>query len=65
MTIADQPQGSIAWAWAMNGLFTVIGGISSVLLSIYSGFRVTLIAAMLIYLVAFLAYCRLRRAATA
>lgn len=65
MTIKNQPQGSIAWAWAMNGLFTVIGGLSSVLLSIYSGFRVTLIAAMLIYVVAFLAYCRLRLAATA
>lgn len=65
MTIKNQPQGSIAWAWAMNGLFTVIGGLSSVLLSIYSGFRVTLIAAMLIYVVALLAYCRLRLAATA
>lgn len=64
MTIKDQPQGAIAWAWAMNGLFTVIGGLSSVLLSIYSGFRVTLIAAILIYIVAFLAYCRLRLAAT-
>ncbi len=64
MTIKDQPQGAIAWAWAMNGLFTVIGGLSSVLLSICSGFRVTLIAAILIYIVAFLAYCRLRLAAT-
>ena len=65
MTIKDQPQGAIAWAWAMNGLFTVIGGLSSVLLSIYAGFRVTLIAAMLIYLLAFIAYSRLRLAAAA
>ncbi len=60
MTIKNQPQGSIAWAWAMNGLFTVIGGISSVLLSTYAGFRVTLIVAMVVYVVAFFAYNRLR-----
>ncbi|MCI5222375.1 MAG: hypothetical protein D3924_06825 [Candidatus Electrothrix sp. AR4] len=60
LTIKNQAQGSIAWAWAMNGLFTVIGGISSVLLSIYSGFRITLIAAMMIYTIALLAYFRLR-----
>ncbi|XOF34336.1 MAG: hypothetical protein ACL93V_03300 [Candidatus Electrothrix sp. YB6] len=63
LTIRNKPRGAIAWAWAMNGLFTVIGGISSVLLSIYAGFRVTLIAAMLIYAVALLAYLRLRAAA--
>jgi len=65
MTIAKQPDGSIAWAWAMNGLFTVIGGIGSVLLSIYAGFRVTLIAALAIYCIAFLAYSRLRVAVRA
>ena len=65
MTIARQPDGSIAWAWAMNGLFTVIGGIGSVLLSIYAGFRITLMAAMAIYFLAFLAYSRLRVAVMA
>lgn len=62
LTISGQPKGSIAWAWAMNGLFTVIGGLGSVLLSIFYGFRVTLIIAMVIYLLAFLTYNRLRAA---
>jgi spermidine synthase len=61
LTIAEQPRGSIAWAWAMNGLFTVIGGLGSVLLSIFYGFQVTLIIAMLIYLCAFGTYYKLRQ----
>ncbi len=62
LTIEKQPRGSIAWAWAMNGLFTVIGGLGSVLLSIYYGFQITLIVAMLIYVCAFFMYSRLRAA---
>lgn len=62
LTIEKQPQGSIAWAWAMNGLFTVIGGLGSVLLSIFYGFQLTMIVAMIIYIVAFLTYSRLRSA---
>ena len=62
LTIEKQPKGSIAWAWAMNGLFTVIGGLGSVLLSIFYGFKVTLVIAMLIYLCAFWMYSRLRTA---
>ena len=60
LTIEKQPQGSIAWAWAMNGLFTVIGGLGSVLLSIFYGFQVTLVVAMVIYICAFWTYSRLR-----
>jgi predicted membrane-bound spermidine synthase len=60
LTIARQPRGAIAWAWAMNGLFTVVGGLGSVLLSILLGFRLTVIVAMLIYLLAFLVFSRLR-----
>ena len=61
LTIARQPQGSIAWAWAMNGLFTVVGGLASVLLSTYFGFRMTLIVALAIYVAAFFSYVLLRR----
>ncbi|MBE0585201.1 MAG: hypothetical protein IH612_15755, partial [Desulfofustis sp.] len=61
LAIAQQPRGSIAWAWAMNGLFTVVGGLGSVLLSIYLGFRLTVIVAILIYVVAFLMFNRLRQ----
>lgn len=62
LTIADKPNGSIAWAWAMNGLFTVVGGLASVVLSIYYGFNITLVVAILIYFLAFIVYARLRAA---
>ena len=54
-----------AWAWAMNGLFTVVGGLMSVLLSIYLGFTLTLIIALMIYLLGWLAFARFRSAAMA
>jgi uncharacterized membrane protein len=47
----------------MNGLFTVIGGILSVVLSIYYGFQMTLLFAMMIYLLAWVLYARLRTSA--
>ncbi len=61
LSISSCPEGAIAWAWAMNGLFTVIGGIGSVLLSIYLGFRMTLLVALSLYVVALLSYFLLRR----
>ena len=61
LTITSQPKGSIAWAWAMNGLFTVIGGLGSVLLSIFYGFQLTVIIAIFIYVLAFLVYAQLRK----
>ena len=49
----------MAWAWGINGLFTVIGGLASVLLSIFLGFTVTELIALGIYAVTFLALSRL------
>lgn len=63
LSIEKQPSGAIAWAWAMNGLFTVIGGMLSVLLSIFYGFRITLLAALLIYCLAFFLFPRMGRSA--
>jgi len=60
LAIEKKPRGAIAWAWAMNGLFTVIGGIISVLLSIFYGFQVTLVAAIAIYLIAWILFSRVR-----
>jgi spermidine synthase len=62
LALEHQPNGSIAWAWAMNGLFTVIGGLASVLLSIQWGFTVTIAIAICIYAYAFFEYSRLRLA---
>jgi hypothetical protein len=61
LTIKDQPSGAVAWAWGMNGLFTVIGGILSVIISIYLGFSVTLLCGMSIYLLACLLYFNMRK----
>jgi hypothetical protein len=46
----------------MNGLFTVIGGIASVLLSIYLSFNFTLFCAVLIYALALALFMRMRQA---
>lgn len=63
LTIEKQPRGSIAWAWAMNGLFTVIGGLCSVLFSIFYGFQATLVIAIAVYLLAFMTFAKLRKIA--
>ena len=61
LAIEHKPRGAIAWAWAMNGLFTVIGGILSVLLSLYFGFQITLLFAMAIYLLAWSLYGKISK----
>ncbi len=61
LAIKDMPQGAVAWAWSMNSLFTVIGGLGSVLLSIFIGFNLTLLTALAIYAVGFLAFIQLRK----
>jgi len=50
---------AIAWAWGINGVFTVIGGFLSVLFSIFFGFTVTLMIAIGCYVLAFLVFRRL------
>ncbi len=57
----SKPDGTVAWCWAMNGLCTIIGGLASVVLSIYYGFTVTILAASLLYVVALLLLGRLFR----
>jgi predicted membrane-bound spermidine synthase len=61
LALQHQPRGAIAWAWALNGLFTVVGGLASVLMSIALGFRLTLIVAGAIYIVAFWCFARIRQ----
>jgi len=61
LALQGQPPGAIAWAWALNGLFTVVGGLASVLVSMVFGFRFTLAVAGLIYVVAFWCFGRIRQ----
>ena len=52
------PQG-IAWAWGMNGFFTVFGGFLSVILSFLLGFNVVLVTGLIIYALALFMYARM------
>ena len=63
--IGKRQRAAVPWAWGMNGMFTVIGGLASVLLSLFYGFRFTLFAALLLYALAFWAFSRMNRAAPA
>jgi len=48
----DKGRGAVGWAWAVNGLFTVLGSVFSILLAIYIGFTSTLYLAFALYLLA-------------
>ena len=48
----EKGRGAVGWAWAVNGLFTVLGSVLSVLSATYFGFLLTLSAAFLIYILA-------------
>ena len=62
LAIAHQPRGAIAWAWGMNGLFTVVGGLLSVLISVAFGFNVAILFALGLYALAFAVFRKLRGA---
>lgn len=44
--------GAVGWAWAVNGLFTVLGSIACIVAAIYIGFTATLMIAFASYLLA-------------
>ena len=56
LAVRFKPQGTVAWAWAFNGLFTVVGGIFCAIFSVYFGFRATLFAATIAYIIAMVIY---------
>jgi hypothetical protein len=59
------PREYVAWAWAVNGFFSVIGSVVTTILGMTFGFRVVLAVALLVYLVAIAALHALRRTAAA
>jgi hypothetical protein len=65
LSLENHPQGAIAWAWGMNGLFTVIGGLMGVFLSVIWGFQVTLLSALFLYVAALLVFAKIRRGVVA
>jgi hypothetical protein len=60
LAIADKPRGAVAWAWGMNGLFTVVGGLGSVLLSLFFGFNAAIYSALSLYALALLVFRPMR-----
>ena len=54
------PEGAVAWAWGINGLFTVLGGGIAGVISLFAGFNVVFFIAMGVYLMALLAFARAR-----
>lgn len=60
LAIESQPRGAIAWAWGMNGVFTVVGGLLSALLSLDAGFNVTILVALGCYVGALSVFPRMR-----
>jgi len=61
LAIEKQPTGAVAWAWGVNGLFTVIGGLLSVVLSVFIGFKVTVLVALALYALALSMFSRMRQ----
>lgn len=47
---------AIPWAWAMNGLFTVVGSLLAVICSLLFGFHLTFFLGLCFYAVAFLCF---------
>ena len=63
LVMERQPRGAVAWAWGLNGIFTVVGGLTSVLLSIAFGFRITILIGLATYALGLGVFARMRRAA--
>jgi hypothetical protein len=58
---AQGAQEYVAWAWAVNGFFSVIGSVLTTILSMTYGFRAVQLGALVVYAAAALAFTRLSR----
>ena len=54
----------VAWGWAVNGFFSVIGSVGTTILAMAYGFRTVQVVALCVYGVAVLAFLALERAAS-
>ena len=60
--VERQPEGAVAWAWALNGVFTALGGVATAVLAMTVGFQVTVALALGIYGLAFGLFAMMRAA---
>lgn len=63
--LTDQQQEYVAWSWAVNGFFSVIGSVLTTILAMLIGFRTVLVLALVAYVVAVAAFVVLDRRAAA
>jgi hypothetical protein len=61
--MSPHPDEFVAWSWAVNGFFSVIGSVLSIILAMSIGFRAVQGIALAVYAVAVLAFLALRRRA--
>jgi hypothetical protein len=65
VSLSEHGEEYVAWAWAVNGFFSVIGSVLTTILSMAVGFRAVQFAALAIYAVAVVAFTRLPAPAAA
>ena len=58
-SLTEHGEEYVAWAWAVNGFFAVIGSVLTTILSMALGFRVVQFAALGVYAIAAFAFTRL------
>jgi MFS family permease len=57
--LSDHPDEYIAWSWAVNGFFSVIGSVLTTILSMSFGFSTVQYLALVVYGIAALAFTRI------
>ena len=57
--IGEKYRDTIAWAWAINGGFSVLGSILSIIIAQFLGFNDVLYLAAAVYIIGFLAFRKL------
>jgi hypothetical protein len=60
--LSPHPDEYVAWGWAINGAFSVVGSVATTILSMSWGFRTVQVLAFAVYLGAGAAFTALRRA---
>ena len=56
----SQRKSITAWAWGMNGYFTVIGSAATIFIALFAGFKAALVIALATYLLAYAAISSLK-----
>ena len=58
-TLSPAGEQYVAWSWAVNGFFSVIGSVLTTILSMTFGFQAVQLAGLAVYAIAVLAFMRL------